>query len=164
LSDFGSAQTSFNLEFTDEFIDLGGNLSLRAPEIRRAKLGTILDYSLADLWSAATMGYEIFTRINPFYSELNSATYTQEDLPELPKRLHYAVKSMIYQTLRINPEDRPLPHVAANVVCMSLFRFGAELKSILDECGINLELSTTNFKHAVSKILNDVSSGGFLGE
>lgn len=108
LSDFGCAQTtSFILPYENEFTNLGGNLSLRSPEIRRAQPGAILDYGLADLWASGTLAYEIFTRSNPFYSKMSSATYMEDELPELPSRLHSAVKSMVYRTLRIESAERP---------------------------------------------------------
>lgn len=66
LSDFGSALANHNwlVNYENEHVDLGGNLSLMAPEIRRARpgLNVKLDYSMADTWAAATLGYEIFTR------------------------------------------------------------------------------------------------------
>jgi len=158
LSDFGSAQTtSFILHYENEFTDLGGNLSLRAPEIRRASPGTTLNYHLADTWAAGTIAYEIFTRMNPFYSKMNSASYTEEELPNLPSRLNNAVKSVVSRMLKIDPGERPLPSVSANVVTLSLFRFGSELTTILKECGIALELYTSNLKFGGTRILDNVA-------
>lgn len=103
LSDFGSAlaKGDFRMAHTDESADLGGNLCLRAPEIRRSKPGpdVLVDFTMADLWSAATLGYEIFTRTNPFYSHLSSENYEELELPMLPKRLHYAVKHVRMRAL-----------------------------------------------------------------
>lgn len=62
IADFGSALTSSFQLFYDEFADLGGNLALRAPEIRRAQPGTMLNFHLNDTWAAGTLAYEIFTR------------------------------------------------------------------------------------------------------
>lgn len=157
LADFGCALTSsFMLPYENEFTDLGGNLSLRAPEIRRATPGSVLDYHLADLWAAGTMSYEIFTRMNPFYSKLSSTTYIEDELPELPKRVHFAVKALVSRMLRIDPKDRPTPHVAANVVTLSLFRFGTELTSVMKECGVALELYASNLKFKGNRILDKV--------
>jgi len=157
VSDFGSSYSSFTLPF-NEFTDLGGNLSLRAPEIRRAVPGTTLDYSLADLWAGGTMSYEIFTRMNPFYSKLSSASYTEDELPELPRRVNHAVKLLVNRMLRIAPDERPLPHVAANVVTLSLFRFGTELTSIMKNCGIVLDLCTSTLKFSGNQILDKVGT------
>jgi len=68
LSDFGSALS--NGEWTlhsssdGEFSDLGGNLALRAPEIRRIRpgLNSWVNYEMADTWAAGTLAFEIFTR------------------------------------------------------------------------------------------------------
>lgn len=51
--------------YENEDTDLGGNLFLRAPEIRRARPhpGLLLDFKMADTWSVATLAYEIFTRL-----------------------------------------------------------------------------------------------------
>jgi hypothetical protein len=94
--------------------------------------------------------------MNPFYSRLSSATYTEEDLPELPKRVNYAVKSLVYKMLRIDPNERPRPHTASAVVTLSLFKFGNELASIMKNCGIALELCSSNLKFSGNKILDKV--------
>lgn len=59
--------------------------------------------------------------MNPFYSKLSSATYSEDDLPNLPERLPFPVKSVVYRMLKIEPEERVLPHVAANVSDTGLF-------------------------------------------
>ena len=69
LSDFGSALSSgdwiLHCSNDGEFSDLGGNLALRAPEIRRIcpELNSWIDYEMADTWAAGTLAYEIFTRL-----------------------------------------------------------------------------------------------------
>ena len=45
---------------------------------------SVLDYSKADLWATGALAYEIFGGDNPFYSQLNSASYREQDLPPLP--------------------------------------------------------------------------------
>lgn len=66
VSDFGAslACDGWTMSYDDETVDLGGNLALRAPEIRRARpgKGVVVNFSMADTWSSATIGYEIFTR------------------------------------------------------------------------------------------------------
>jgi PTEN induced putative kinase 1 len=66
LSDFGSALAvgDWILPFPNRDTDLGGNLALRAPEVRKARPGpdSFIDYEMADTWAAGTLAYEIFTR------------------------------------------------------------------------------------------------------
>jgi hypothetical protein len=100
--------------------------------------------------------------MNPFYSKLSSATYTEDELPALPQRVPSSVKSVVYRMLKIDPEERVLPHVAANVISLSLFRFGNELSSILRNCGLALELYTSNLKFTGTRILNQVWCRNFL--
>jgi hypothetical protein len=70
LSDFGSALSKgdwvLHSSSDGKFSDLGGNLALRAPEVRRINSGLNLwiDYEMADTWAAGTLAYEIFTRFN----------------------------------------------------------------------------------------------------
>jgi PTEN induced putative kinase 1 len=162
LSDFGSALSSgsWKVKYSDDCVDLGGNLCLRAPEIRRAKPGptTEVNFEMADTWAAATLGYEMFTRINPFYSRMSSETYEEEEIPILPRRLNYAVKNVTYQMLKINPDERPKPHIAANVVLISLFRFGQDVKIFLEECGVLMGWNTKELKKSFSKTLKTLGS------
>uniref|UniRef100_A0AC34FFW5 Protein kinase domain-containing protein n=1 Tax=Panagrolaimus sp. ES5 TaxID=591445 RepID=A0AC34FFW5_9BILA len=162
LSDFGSALStgSWKVKYSDECVDLGGNLCLRAPEVRRAKPGpnTEVDFEMADTWAAATLGYEMFTRINPFYSRMSSDTYEEEEIPTLPRRLQYAVKNVTYQMLKINPEERPKPHIAANVISISLFRYGQDVKVFLEECGVLMGWNTKELKKSFSKTLKTLGS------
>ncbi|VDN32691.1 unnamed protein product [Gongylonema pulchrum] len=66
LSDFGCALATgtWKVRYHSDTVDLGGNLALRAPEIRCARPDPdqLVDFRMADLWAAATIGYEIFTR------------------------------------------------------------------------------------------------------
>uniref|UniRef100_A0AC35FRJ0 Protein kinase domain-containing protein n=1 Tax=Panagrolaimus sp. PS1159 TaxID=55785 RepID=A0AC35FRJ0_9BILA len=143
-----------------DYEDLGGNLCLRAPEIRRAKPGpeSEVNFEMADTWAAATLGYEMFTRINPFYSRMSSETYEEEEIPTLPRRLNYAVKNVTYQMLKINPAERPKPQIAANVVLISLFRFGQDVKTFLEECGVLMGWNTKELKKSFSKTLKTLGS------
>jgi PTEN induced putative kinase 1 len=162
LSDFGSALStgSWKVQYPYDDVDLGGNLCLRAPEIRRAKpgKGKEVDFEMADTWAAATLGYEMTTRVNPFYSRMSSETYEESDIPFLPRRLHYAVKNVTYQMLKIDPKERPKPHIAANVISISLFRFGQDVKHFLEECGVLMGWNTKELKKSFSKTLNMLGS------
>uniref|UniRef100_A0A914LT09 non-specific serine/threonine protein kinase n=2 Tax=Meloidogyne TaxID=189290 RepID=A0A914LT09_MELIC len=143
LSDFGSALS--NGEWTlhsssdGEFSDLGGNLALRAPEIRRIRpgLNSWVNYEMADTWAAGTLAFEIFTRRNPFYAVLSSATYKESDLPPLPTRLINPIKQVIHQMLCIDPKKRPKPEIGANIVAISLF--GMKIGKVLDEFSNKIE-------------------------
>ncbi|VDD97245.1 unnamed protein product [Enterobius vermicularis] len=141
VCDFGCALVtgSWIVDYQDDSVDLGGNLALRAPEVSCACPGprSFVDFRLADLWASATLGYEIFTRSNPFYSMLKSHSYMEDELPQLPKRVHYAVRLVTKDMLRRDPKQRPDPHVAANVVSFSLFRYGENIRKILDDCGLD---------------------------
>uniref|UniRef100_A0A915EI36 non-specific serine/threonine protein kinase n=1 Tax=Ditylenchus dipsaci TaxID=166011 RepID=A0A915EI36_9BILA len=158
LSDFGSALASGDwlVKFEDEYVDLGGNLCLRAPEIRRARPGpnVVLDFSMADLWGCGTLGYEIFTRMNPFYSRISSETYEEHDIASLPKRIPNSVKNITYDMLKINPHERCTPAVAANVISISLFRFGQDIRTFLQQCGLKMGLDAENLKNSFSSTLN----------
>uniref|UniRef100_A0A914Z579 non-specific serine/threonine protein kinase n=1 Tax=Panagrolaimus superbus TaxID=310955 RepID=A0A914Z579_9BILA len=157
LSDFGSALStgSWKVKYSDDCVDLGGNLCLRAPEIRRAKSSPLkeVDFEMADTWAAATLGYEMFTRINPFYSRMSSETYEEDEIPTLPRRLQYPVKNVTYQMLKIYPDERPKPHIAANVISISLFRYGQDVKLFLEECGVLMGWNTKELKKSFSKTL-----------
>ncbi|KAI1720270.1 protein kinase domain-containing protein [Ditylenchus destructor] len=153
LSDFGSALStgSWKVKYPNEHIDLGGNIATRAPEITRQipAPNVVLDFSMADTWSCATIAYEIFTRHNPFYIELKSQTYEEQQLKRLPQWVHYSVKNVIYQMLRVDPDERPKAHVAANVMSISLFRpykFCPDVRSILQRCGLAKEFGFNGLK------------------
>uniref|UniRef100_A0A1I7X977 non-specific serine/threonine protein kinase n=1 Tax=Heterorhabditis bacteriophora TaxID=37862 RepID=A0A1I7X977_HETBA len=134
ISDFGCALAtgSWLVEYKDDTIDLGGNLATRAPEVKMARPG--------------------LNRVNPFYSQLRSETYVESELPGLPKKLHYAVRYVIKDILKKDPNQRILPHVAANVVCLSLFRFGGDLRSFFSICGIE-NMNPFIVQNAITKSL-----------
>uniref|UniRef100_A0A1I7YEA7 non-specific serine/threonine protein kinase n=1 Tax=Steinernema glaseri TaxID=37863 RepID=A0A1I7YEA7_9BILA len=173
LSDFGSAMStgSWLLEYPDDGVDLGGNQALRAPEIRCARPGpqVSVNYEKADLWAIATLGYEIFTRENPFYRDLKSNNYLELDLPPLPRKLVDPIKKLLIDTLSVDPEKRPSVHVAANVVCMSLFRFGEDVRQFLEGCGVTMDIninaindtyspSVKKLRDRLQEILSDVTA------
>ncbi|VDP15633.1 unnamed protein product [Onchocerca flexuosa] len=102
LSDFGCALAvgTWKVKYDTDTVYLGGNLALRAPE---ATSNYWVDFRMADLWAAATVGYEIFTRTNPFYSRMRSDQYMECELPPLPKKMDYSIKTIIWNMLQIDP-------------------------------------------------------------
>ncbi|VDP09371.1 unnamed protein product [Heligmosomoides polygyrus] len=155
ISDFGCALAtgSWKVKYFDDSVDLGGNRKTRAPEVVLAKPGpdVIVDFRMADTWAAGTLAYEIFTRVNPFYSRLDSATYKEEDLPNLSRFITKPVRDVIYNLLRRDPEERLLPHIAANVVSLSLLRLGGDFQTFLSSSGLS-----NVFAISAEKILDDV--------
>ncbi|KAL3080746.1 hypothetical protein niasHT_039338 [Heterodera trifolii] len=137
LSDFGTAFATgkWALLYNDQMMDL---------EIRRASPGpnTLLNLEMADTWAAGTLAYEIFTGQNPFYGILSGETYNQTDLPILPLRIIEPIHRIVDEMLSVDPKKRPKPAVAANVVAVSLLRFGHSIQTFLRECGIELATST----------------------
>ncbi|MCP9261468.1 Serine/threonine-protein kinase pink-1, mitochondrial [Dirofilaria immitis] len=165
LSDFGCALATgtWKVRYDKDTVYLGGNLALRAPEIRRAHPApnNWVDFRMADLWASATIGYEIFTRTNPFYSRMRSDQYTECELPPLPKKMDYSVKAVIQNMLQIDPNKRPNPSIAANVLNISLFRFGHDLQKLFDDCGFDETLfggNINDLKNAASKTLKALTS------
>ncbi|GMT16576.1 hypothetical protein PFISCL1PPCAC_7873 [Pristionchus fissidentatus] len=132
ISDFGCALAngSFVVDYKDGMC-LGGNLRTRAPEIALARAPSVVDFSLADTWAAGALSYEIFTKLNPFYSVLSSATYKECELPVLSDRLPEPSKRAVEGIMRRDPKERLLPGIAANVFSLSLFRFGADLQDLI---------------------------------
>lgn len=70
-----------------------------------------IDYSKADVWTAGSIAYEIFTGKNPFYFYRNkkredvlyNVTYTEDMLPELPNEVPSVIRRLIYCLLVRNP-------------------------------------------------------------
>ncbi|KHJ92138.1 hypothetical protein OESDEN_07982 [Oesophagostomum dentatum] len=114
ISDFGCALAtgSWLVKYVDDTIDLGGNRRTRAPEIVSAQPSPdcILDFSMADTWAAGGLGYEIFTKINPFYSRLDSAKYKEDDLPNLPRLIGKSICTVIHDLLKRNPTELPFAY------------------------------------------------------
>uniref|UniRef100_A0A1I7V7J5 non-specific serine/threonine protein kinase n=1 Tax=Loa loa TaxID=7209 RepID=A0A1I7V7J5_LOALO len=183
LSDFGCALATgiWKVRYDTDTVYLGGNLALRAPEVMircaQPAPNNWVDFHMADLWAAATIGYEIFTRqqflfktsgltdiriqeiqakTNPFYSRMRSDQYAECELPPLPKKMDCSVKAIIRSMLQIDPNKRPNPSVAANVLSISLFRFGHNLRELFDDCGFDETLfggKINDLKNAASKTL-----------
>ncbi|GMR37732.1 hypothetical protein PMAYCL1PPCAC_07927 [Pristionchus mayeri] len=133
ISDFGCALAngSFIVDYRHDGMDLGGNLRTRAPEIALAVPPSMVDFSLADTWAAGTLCYEIFTKLNPFYSVLSASTYKEYELPILSDRIPEPTRRAVEGIMKRNPKERLSPSIAANVFSLSLFRFGADLHDLL---------------------------------
>uniref|UniRef100_A0A646QG39 non-specific serine/threonine protein kinase n=1 Tax=Hemiscolopendra marginata TaxID=943146 RepID=A0A646QG39_9MYRI len=122
ITDFGNAYVNSNLKLPLHTVDVerGGNWALMAPEVKTTVPGpfTIIDYNKSDLWTAATLAYEIFGQNNPFYSgnksQLESHSYSEEQLPEVPN-LPKPLSLLLQDMLKRDPALRPSPAVAANV-------------------------------------------------
>lgn len=149
LSDFGCCLADKNnglmMPYTSMDTDKGGNAALMAPEIMTKTPGTfsILDYSKSDLWACGTIAYEIFGSINPFYGKINmneslesaiqpslkSATYQDDELPNLSENVPLLVRKLISNILHRNPNQRLAPDIAANVMQLFLWAPSSWLKS-----------------------------------
>ncbi|XP_056648015.1 serine/threonine-protein kinase Pink1, mitochondrial [Diorhabda sublineata] len=139
ISDFGCCladkTNGLSLPYSSYDVDKGGNTALMAPEIMCQVPGTfsVLNYSKSDLWAAATIGYEIFGKKNPFYKNernnyLRSATYKEENLPPMPDDIPLIFKMLIKNLLQRNPSKRLNSEVAANVCQIYLWAPSVWLK------------------------------------
>ncbi|CAI5440878.1 unnamed protein product [Caenorhabditis angaria] len=145
IADFGCALAtgSWLVDYPHEDIYLGGNRRTRAPEILAARPGPRqqVDFELADTWAAGGLSYEILTRTNPFYKQFDAETYNEQELPILPKRVHFVARQVVEDLLKREKKQRIRPNIAANALNLSLFRMGEDVKSMLEKCGIS-KLST----------------------
>uniref|UniRef100_A0A8C5KWS6 Serine/threonine-protein kinase PINK1, mitochondrial n=1 Tax=Jaculus jaculus TaxID=51337 RepID=A0A8C5KWS6_JACJA len=131
ISDFGCCLADENmglqLPFTSWYVDRGGNGCLMAPEVSTACPGprVVIDYSKADTWAVGAIAYEIFGFANPFYSQgkdhLESRSYREAQLPELPKSVPSDVRQLVRSLLQRKASKRPSARVAANVLHLSLW-------------------------------------------
>lgn len=123
LCDFGSSLGNMRLHFTSTEVSRGGNPALMAPEVAAAEPGllSVLDYSRADLWAAATLAYELYGAPNPFHDgDRDSRTYREAELPPPPRSMPSVVQALVRDMLRRDPAQRPRPAVAATVCQMLL--------------------------------------------
>lgn len=100
----------------------GGNLALMPPEVQTAQAGLLsfIDYSRADLWSIATLVYEIYGQENPFFDgHLSARTYADKDVPDLIEAPP-VVCALVKQCLKRDPSQRPSPEFATTVLQMLL--------------------------------------------
>ncbi|XP_062449504.1 serine/threonine-protein kinase PINK1, mitochondrial [Rhea pennata] len=131
ITDFGCCLADENiglrLPFTSSYVDRGGNGCLMAPEVVTASPGPgmVIDYSKADAWAVGAIAYEILGLVNPFYghgdSSLESRSYREDQLPNLPDHVPLEVKQVIKMLLQRDPNKRLSARVAANVLHLSLW-------------------------------------------
>jgi len=130
ITDFGcclaDSSNRLRLPYRSWDTDKGGNAALMAPEVATARPGTFstLNYERSDLWTAATLAYQIFGGQNPFYGQkrgLDSRTYTCAMLPPLPSTTPLLVSMLISSMLSRNPGDRPSAKLAATICQLLLW-------------------------------------------
>jgi len=131
ITDFGcclaDSQHRLRLPYRTWDTDKGGNAALMAPEVATARPGTFstINYERSDLWTAATLAYQIFGGQNPFYGQdrnaLDSRTYTPTMLPSLPHTTPWLVSMLVSSMLSRKPGDRPSPRLAATICQLLLW-------------------------------------------
>jgi len=133
LGDFGCCLSQQNeslyLAYPNSYVCKGGNGALMAPEIACASpgFGVWLDYSKSDLWAAGAVAYEILGAGNPFYrgshdsQRLDSRTYRDVDLPQLPESIPEYLKTIVELMTRRNPKQRASASVVANMLHLVLW-------------------------------------------
>ncbi|XP_022697857.1 serine/threonine-protein kinase PINK1, mitochondrial-like [Varroa jacobsoni] len=141
LSDFGCCLipadciSPLKLSFVSGQVSRGGNVALMPPEVQLAKPGLLsfIDYSKADLWSAATLIYEVYGQRNPFFEGmLHPRTYMECDLPVLDKA-PLELRVLVTACLQREPSRRPTPAVAATVLQLMLYAPTRLLKTTLSQ-------------------------------
>eukprot|EP00092_Neocalanus_flemingeri_P022378 GFUD01024271.1.p1 GENE.GFUD01024271.1~~GFUD01024271.1.p1 ORF type:complete len:615 (+),score=218.57 GFUD01024271.1:159-2003(+) len=125
ITDFGCCSADrhhrLRLPYRSWDTDKGGNAALMAPEVATARPGAFstINYERSDLWTAATLAYQIFGGQNPFYGQSNIAldtrTYTSSMLPPLPNNTPWLVSMLVSSMLARKPGDRPSPKLAATI-------------------------------------------------
>ncbi|XP_061163424.1 serine/threonine-protein kinase Pink1, mitochondrial-like [Saccostrea echinata] len=127
ISDFGCclAEPDYGLmiPYNTSDTDKGGNAALMSPEIAVMEPGrnAWLDYRKSDIWTAGTLVYEIFGEENPFYKgPFNSSSYEEKSLPPLPMAVPKPIAKLTKQLLKRDPNLRPTPKVAADIVQMCI--------------------------------------------
>ena len=98
-------------------------MALMAPEVASARPGafTTINYDKADLWTAATLGYQIYGGDNPFYNTasrrgLDTRTYSPDQLPPMPASTPPLVSRLLRSVLNPVPSHRPRPRTVASVL------------------------------------------------
>lgn len=134
ITDFGcclaDTKNGLRLPYHTLDTDKGGNTTLMAPEVLMAKPGPFswINYERADLWTAATLAYQIFGGDNPFYSShetdsqrLNSRTYSLSQLPSMPPCTPLLIKQLVLSMLSRESGVRPSPRLAATICQLLLW-------------------------------------------
>lgn len=127
ITDFGhclSQEGRLTTPYESRQVSPGGNARLMAPEIicpfiDGPRPGKVLDFSKSDVWAAATLVYEIFGSLNPFYCHLDSQSYADCELPPLLSDLNeldYIVQSCLVR----DPDERLSAEHAATAVFILL--------------------------------------------
>ncbi|EYB90799.1 hypothetical protein Y032_0214g2339 [Ancylostoma ceylanicum] len=96
-------------------------------------------------------------RVNPFYSRLDSAKYREEDLPSLPRLTAKPVCAVVRDLLKRDPAQRLLPHIAANVVCLSLLRLGGDFQTFLSSSGLSSIINPGTIPESTSTFIEKVN-------
>lgn len=173
VSDFGSclAEGNMQLPFPTEEINRGGNAALMPPEVSTAQPGplSVLDYSRADVWVAATLAYEVYGAPNPFYGHLDSRTYAERELPQPPRDMPPVVRALVRHMLRRDPRKRPSAALAATVCQLLLLAPHDLLRGPNDPSDTRRVLrwlcrlmahSLPHWNHGASRPLHTTSSSG----
>lgn len=132
ITDFGCCladkHNKLTLSYTSPDTYRGGNCALMPPEISSAIPGpfTSISYGKSDLWSAATLAYQIFGGSNPFLSSggkrgLDSRRYDITQLPQMPEGTPPIVSQLIRSSLSVMPGHRPRPRMVATVLQLLLW-------------------------------------------
>ena len=128
ITDFGCSladpQSKLRLSYTSPDTYRGGNMALMAPEVITARPGafTSINYDKADLWTAASLGYQMYGGDNPFYKTasglggLDPRTYTANQLPAPPASTPPLVSKLLRSILAPAPSHRPRPRTVASVL------------------------------------------------
>jgi serine/threonine protein kinase len=134
ITDFGCCLTDegrgLRLPYSTSHISKGGNVALMAPEVASARPGSFatIDYTMADVWAAGAIAYEIFGMQNPFYARtaegkavMDSRTYTCSDLPHLPEPTPPIVTHLVHAMLQRTPRHRMSAEMAATICQLLLW-------------------------------------------
>ncbi|OWF55383.1 serine/threonine-protein kinase PINK1, mitochondrial-like [Mizuhopecten yessoensis] len=128
ISDFGCCladeENGLQLPYPTDEINKGGNGALMPPEISCTTPGrkVRLDFSKSDLWAVGSLAYEVFGQDNPFYGgaritrKLDGRTYQDTDIPSMSGDVPDVVRFLVPRMLRRNPNQRPEPEMAANLL------------------------------------------------